>query len=184
MMIKARITTKWIFRVKLLTLANQAVKKYNLFKATAIFMQTPDRDRWMYLSRSKLSIANPCNVTIRITRSCDTVLWLINQNRMKPQSPVEDLCIFSQTRLSSAWQLFPLAMCFAMCHVVTFTRGRRSAADSKVNEWQCPAAAFHISAAECHSKLGTLFPSMHYAWYGTQTVRKDFSLLQWLINNS
>lgn len=46
-----------------------------------------------------MSIANPRNTTMRIRRSCDTVLWLINRNRRKPQSPVEDLCIFLTTRL-------------------------------------------------------------------------------------
>lgn len=54
-----------------------------------------------------MRIANPCNVTIRITRSCDTVLRLIDQNRMKPQSPVEDAC-----RLLDS---FSLSQCVLPC---------------------------------------------------------------------
>lgn len=65
-----------------------------------------------------MSIANPCNVTIRITRSCDTVLWLIDQNRMKPQSPVEDLCIFFMWDKHACRLLdsFSLSQCVTSSH--------------------------------------------------------------------
>lgn len=132
----------------------------------------------MYLSRSKLQ--NPCNVTIRITRSCDTVLWLINQNGMKPQPPVEDLCIFFTTRLPCGTNT--LVVCLTafpsrnvFCHVSrrrihTRTEKRRRFQSKRV---AVSCGSFSHLCRRMPLKVGDFVPvhALCMIWYTNSTQR-------------
>lgn len=118
-----------------------------------------------------------------LIQTCDSVFWEINQNTLKPQSPVDDLCIFFTTRLPHGANTFIVSLTafpsrYVFCHMshprIHPRTEERCRFRSKRAEVSC--GCFFVFLAPKPLKVGDLVPghALCIAWYTNSTQRHFF----------